>query len=69
MAKEEVGRLFRAVQADQNLRETLNSSPNLEAFVKMAQEFGYDFTVKEWKEITGFAVEEMESKISDIPGI
>lgn len=69
MAKEEVVRLFRAVQTNPTLRENLNSAPNLEAFVQIAEENGYHFTVDEWKETTGFKVEEFESKLSEIPGL
>jgi hypothetical protein len=41
----------------------------LEAFVSLARELGYDFTLEEWKAATGFQVEEFESELSEIPGI
>ncbi len=69
MAKEEVVKLFRAVQSDSALREKLNSAPNLEALVDTARECGYDFTLQEWQEVTRFSVEELEGKLSEIPGL
>ncbi|MEA5421233.1 Nif11-like leader peptide family natural product precursor [Spirulina sp. CCNP1310] len=69
MAKIEVKRLFQAAQADPSLRDRLNEAPNPEAFVEMAQALGYDFSVEDWQEMTRFAVEELESFVSEIPGI
>ncbi|HEY9599399.1 MAG TPA: Nif11-like leader peptide family natural product precursor [Cyanophyceae cyanobacterium] len=69
MAREDVVKLFRAAQLDPSLKETLNTAPNAEAFVKMAQELGYNFTVEEWQTMTRFSVEELEGKLSEIPGI
>ena len=69
MSKEAVVQLFRAAQADADLKQKLNSSPNLESLVKMAEGYGYQFTVEEWQETTEFAVEELEGKLSEIPGI
>lgn len=69
MAQEQVIKLFRAAQADPLLKQKLNSAPNEDAFVKMAAEYGYDFTVEEWKQVTRFSVEELEGKLSEIPGI
>lgn len=69
MANTEVKRLFQAAQTNPNLRQQLNSAPDPETFVKMAQERGYDFTVAEWQAMTRFAVEEFESEVSEIPGI
>ncbi|MCC5666858.1 Nif11-like leader peptide family natural product precursor [Nostoc sp. CHAB 5784] len=69
MAKEEVTRLFRSVQANVSLREKLNSAPSIETFVQLAQDLGYNFTVQEWKEVTSFNVEELKCKVSEIPGI
>ena len=69
MAKEAVTQLFRAVQRDPNLKEKLNTAPTAQAFVEMAKNHGYDFTVEEWQDVTSFSVEEMESKLSEIPGI
>ncbi|BAY81569.1 hypothetical protein NIES267_10460 [Calothrix parasitica NIES-267] len=69
MAVQEVTRLFRAAQGNPSLREHLNTAPDANTFVKMAQKEGYEFTVDEWKKATGFAVEEFESELSEIPGI
>jgi predicted ribosomally synthesized peptide with nif11-like leader len=69
MAKEQVVQLFRSAQADLTLRETLNTAPTIEAFVLMAHEYGYDFTVEEWQQTVGFGVEELECELSEIPGI
>ncbi len=69
MAVEEVTRLFRAAQVNPNLRENLNKASNEETFVKMAKEQGYEFTVEEWRKVTGFAVEELVCELSEIPGI
>ncbi|EDX83246.1 hypothetical protein S7335_426 [Synechococcus sp. PCC 7335] len=30
---------------------------------------GYEFTVEEWREATGFSVEELQGELSEIPGI
>lgn len=69
MAKEAVTLLFRAVQKDPALKQKLNTAANPDEFVAMAGVHGYHFTVKEWQDVTSFAVEEMESKMSEIPGI
>lgn len=69
MAKEQVVKLFRAVQTDASLRDQLNAAPDLDALVQQAQTLGYSFTLNEWQEVTGFAVEELECKLSEIPGI
>ncbi|MTJ08838.1 MULTISPECIES: Nif11-like leader peptide family natural product precursor [unclassified Anabaena] len=69
MAKENVVRLFRKVQIDADLKQKLNSAPNLEKFVQMAQEHGYDFTLEEWQDVTRFQVEELQGNLSEIPGI
>ncbi|MFP4121180.1 Nif11-like leader peptide family natural product precursor [Coleofasciculus sp.] len=69
MAKEQVAKLFRDAQANPALREELSAAPNVDAFIKMAKERGYEFTVEEWQEMTGFSVEEVEGKLSEIPGL
>ncbi|MEM7717307.1 MAG: Nif11-like leader peptide family natural product precursor [Cyanobacteria bacterium P01_A01_bin.68] len=69
MAVQEVTRLFRAAQGNPNLREKLNTAPDAEAFVNMAKQQGYEFTVDEWRKVTGFSVEELECELSEIPGI
>ncbi|MBW4519990.1 MAG: Nif11-like leader peptide family natural product precursor [Scytolyngbya sp. HA4215-MV1] len=69
MAKEVVAQLFRAVQADSTLRERLNQAATIEQFVEMAKTYGYEFTIEEWQSMTGFRVEELESQLSEIPGL
>lgn len=69
MAQQEVVRLFRAAQADQKLRDRLNSAPDITSFVQAAKKSGYDFTEDEWKAATRFAVEELKGELSEIPGI
>jgi predicted ribosomally synthesized peptide with nif11-like leader len=69
MSIAEVNRLFGDAQESPNLKKEMNKAPDLEGFVKMAQEMGYDFTIEEWLETTGFQVEEYECELSEIPGI
>lgn len=69
MAKEAVAQLFRAAQGNPSLREQLNQAPNVEQFIEMAKDYGYDFTLEEWQNMTRFAVEEVEGQLSEIPGI
>ncbi|MFM7449110.1 MAG: Nif11-like leader peptide family natural product precursor [Leptolyngbyaceae cyanobacterium] len=57
------------VQVDPDLRDTLNAAPNLDVLVGIANQHGYEFTVEEWQQATGFAVEELECELSEIPGI
>ncbi len=69
MAKEQVAKLFREAQANPALRASLNTAANPESFVNMANQKGYSFTLKEWKDMTKFSVEELECELSEIPGI
>lgn len=69
MAQLEVTRLFRAAKANPDLRTSLNQAPDLASFVGMAREEGYYFTIEEWHKTTSFVVEELEGKLSDIPGL
>ncbi|MBN4003343.1 MAG: Nif11-like leader peptide family natural product precursor [Nostoc sp.] len=69
MAQQEVTRLFREAQVNPNLRQRLNTAPDVETFVQMAEQHGYNFTIEEWQKATGFAVEELKCKLSEIPGI
>lgn len=52
MATEAINRLLRAVQDNPALRDKLNSAPNVEALVKVAQGYGYRFTIDEWREVS-----------------
>jgi predicted ribosomally synthesized peptide with nif11-like leader len=69
MAREQVVRLFREVQLNPALRERFNLSSTPEEFVQLAQQHGYNFTVDEWRESIRFSVEELNCKLSEIPGI
>jgi len=69
MAKEQVVRLYREVQTNPGLRESLNTAPNPQSFVSMANQRGYNFTLDEWKEMMNFSVEELECDLSEIPGL
>lgn len=69
MSIAEVNRLFRDANQTTELKKQMNQAPNLESFVQIAQEMGYDFTVEEWMETTGFQVEEYKCELSEIPGI
>ena len=55
MTQENATRLFKAVKQDQALQQRLKATANPEAFVKIAHERGYDFSV-----------EELESEISKL---
>ena len=55
MTQQNATRLFEAVKQDQALQQRLKATANPEAFVKIAQERGYDFNV-----------EELESEISKL---
>jgi predicted ribosomally synthesized peptide with nif11-like leader len=69
MAREAVAQLFRAAQANPTLRHQLNQAASVEQFVQQAKTFGYDFTLEEWRTMTGFAVEELKGELSEIPGL
>jgi predicted ribosomally synthesized peptide with nif11-like leader len=69
MTKEAVAQLFRAAQVNPSLREQLNQSATVEQFVAMARDYGYEFTAEEWRSMTQFAVEELASELSEIPGL
>lgn len=69
MARDQVVRLFREAQANPSLRERFNLSSSPEEFVQLAQQHGYHFTVEEWRESMRFSVEELNCKLSEIPGI
>ena len=69
MAREQVVKLYREAQMNPNLRDTLNTAPSPESSVAMANQKGFSFTIKEWREMTKFSVEELECDLSEIPGI
>ncbi|MEH1909139.1 Nif11-like leader peptide family natural product precursor [Nostoc sp.] len=47
MTQQNAARLFQAVKQDQALQERLKVTADPEAFIKIAQERGYEFNVKE----------------------
>lgn len=47
MAQKNAAQLFRAVKEDLALKERLKAVSEPEAFIKIAKERGYDFTVEE----------------------
>ncbi|MBC6431488.1 Nif11-like leader peptide family natural product precursor [Nostoc sp. HG1] len=47
MTQENATRLFQAVKEDQALQQKLKATDDPQAFIKIAQERGYDFTVEE----------------------
>ncbi len=47
MTQQNAARLFQAVKEDQALQQKLKATANPEAFIKIAQERGYDFTITE----------------------
>ncbi|MEH2276785.1 MAG: Nif11-like leader peptide family natural product precursor [Nostoc sp.] len=55
MTQQNATRLFQAVKEDQALQQRLKVTADPEAFIKIAQERGYDFTL-----------EELESEISKL---
>ncbi|MGK7927762.1 MAG: Nif11-like leader peptide family natural product precursor [Spirulina sp.] len=70
MSMSEVRRLFQAARANPELKEEMNKAPDEETFVHWANLLGYQFTLEEWKQATGFTVEEqINQDFRDIPGI
>ncbi|MBD2681167.1 MULTISPECIES: Nif11-like leader peptide family natural product precursor [Nostoc] len=47
MTQQNAARLFEAVKRDQALQEKLKATANPEAFIKIARERGYEFTLEE----------------------
>lgn len=69
MARENVLELFRKARQHPHLKQELNRAKTPEQFVEMARGLGYSFTVDEWRAVTGFQVEELPGKLSEIPGL
>ncbi len=67
--KEQVVKLYREVKVNPSLRDTLNSAPNTESFVELANQKGFTFTLEEWQEMTNVSVEELKGDLSEIPGL
>lgn len=47
MTRKNAAELFKAVKQDQALQQKLRATANPEAFIKIAKERGYDFSVEE----------------------
>ncbi len=47
MSQKNAAQLFNAVKEDQALKQRLKAASNPEAFIQIARERGYDFTVQE----------------------
>ena len=47
MAQKNAAELFKAVKLDQALKQKIKAASNPEAFIKIAEEHGYNFTVEE----------------------
>ena len=68
MAQETAARFFKAAQQDHALQDRLKATAEPEAFVKIAEQRGYQFTVAELETaISKLSAEELASVIN--PGI
>ncbi|NMG20873.1 Nif11-like leader peptide family natural product precursor [Brasilonema bromeliae] len=68
MTQTNAAQLFKAVKQDQVLKERLKAATNPEAFIKIAKERGYDFTVEELQtEISKLSEEELAGIVN--PGV
>ncbi|ARV59956.1 Nif11-like leader peptide family natural product precursor [Nostocales cyanobacterium HT-58-2] len=68
MTQNHAAQLFKAVKQDQVLQQRLKAATHPEAFIKIAKERGYDFTVEELEtEISKLSEEELAAIIN--PGI
>ncbi len=68
MVQRNAAQLFKAVQQDSELAERLKATNNPEAFIKIATERGYNFTVGELEnELNKLSSEELASIVN--PGI
>lgn len=68
MTQNHAAQLFKAVKQDQAFQERLKAATNPEAFIKIAKERGYNFTVEELEtEISKLSEEELAAIVN--PGI
>ncbi|GAB1539280.1 hypothetical protein NUACC21_19460 [Scytonema sp. NUACC21] len=68
MAQKNAAQLFRAVKEDLVLKERLKAVSEPEAFIKIAKERGYDFTVEELQtELSKLSAEELAAIVN--PGM
>ena len=65
MTQQNATRLFQAVKQDQALQQRLKATADPEAFVKIAQERGYDFSVEELEtEISNLSEEDLAAIVN-----
>ncbi|MEH2137004.1 Nif11-like leader peptide family natural product precursor [Nostoc sp.] len=65
MTQQNATRLFQAVKQDQALQQRLKATADPEAFVKIAKERGYDFTVDELEnEINNLSEEDLAAIVN-----
>lgn len=65
MALQNAAKLFQAVKEDQALQQRLKATANPEAFIKIAQERGYDFTLEELEtEIDNLSEEDLAAIVN-----
>jgi predicted ribosomally synthesized peptide with nif11-like leader len=65
MAQQNATQLLQAVREDQALQARLNATDNPEAFIKIARESGYDFTIEELEaEISKLSDEELAAIVN-----
>ncbi|NJM73799.1 MAG: Nif11-like leader peptide family natural product precursor [Scytonema sp. RU_4_4] len=68
MTQRNAAELFKAVKKDHVLKERLKAATNPEAFIKIAKERGYNFTVEELQaEISKLSEEELAGIVN--PGV
>ncbi|MDJ0798932.1 MAG: Nif11-like leader peptide family natural product precursor [Calothrix sp. MO_167.B12] len=68
MLQRNAAQLFKAVQRDSELEERLKATTNPEAFIQIATERGYNFTVEELEsELNQLSSEELAAIVN--PGI
>ncbi|WP_017317952.1 Nif11-like leader peptide family natural product precursor [Mastigocladopsis repens] len=68
MTQNNAAQLFKAVRQDQALQQRLKAATNPEAFITIAKERGFDFTVEELEtEISKLSEEELAAIVN--PGI
>lgn len=68
MAQKNAAQLLKAVKQDQALKERLKATSNPDAFIQIAQERGYNFTVEELEnELSNLSEAELASILN--PGM
>lgn len=68
MAQSKAAQLFKAIKQDQAFKERLKAVSEPEAFIKIAKERGYDFTVEELEvELSKLSEEELAAIVN--PGM